>query len=201
MQQNKFRKAIVAILMPMILVVSFGNCFGKFAIVKKVYEVNDSFNIGSGLLAKFIKTLVMYFPFSILYFVGFFFDLILFNLIEFWSGNNPVGYNEYDENGKYVKAYEENGEKLLLSYSDFGKRLDIQFAKEGNSQNLIVFRAEPGKFFVEKDGKLEEIVVSSETVGSKTILKMAEQGKLKSTKVVDTKTLNDLEAKLVSESL
>lgn len=64
-----------------------------------------------------------------------------------------------------------------------------------------MFRAEPGKFFVEKDGKLEEIVVSSETVGSKTILKMAEQGKLKSTKVVDTKTLNDLEAKLVSESL
>ncbi len=61
MQQNKFRKAIVAILMPMILVVSFGNCFGKFAIVKKVYEVNDGFNIGSGLLAKFIKLLLCIF--------------------------------------------------------------------------------------------------------------------------------------------
>ncbi|EKR92119.1 PF11810 domain protein [Leptospira santarosai str. CBC379] len=201
MQQNKFRKVIVAILAPMILLVSFANCFGKFAIVKKVYEVNDSFNIGSGLLAKLIKTLVMYFPFSVLYVVGFFFDLILFNLIEFWSGSNPVGYNEYDENGKYVKTYEENGEKLLLSYSDFGKRLDIRFEKEGDSQNLVAFRSEPGKFFVEKNGELREISVSSETIGSKTILKMAEQGKLKSSKVIDTKTLSDLETKLVSESL
>ncbi|ALO24842.1 MULTISPECIES: DUF3332 domain-containing protein [Leptospira] len=201
MQQNKFRKMVVAILAPMIFLVSFANCFGKFAIVKKVYEINDSFNIGSGLLAKLIKTLVMYFPFSILYGIGFFFDLILFNLIEFWSGSNPVGYNEYDENGKYVKTYEENGKKLLLSYSDFGKRLDIQFEKEGDYQNLIVFRAEPGKFFAQKNGKLEEVVISSETVGSKTILKMAEQGKLKSSRVIDTKTLTDLEAKLASDSL
>ncbi|MBW0435813.1 hypothetical protein DLM76_20220 [Leptospira yasudae] len=201
MQQNKFRKAIVAILLPMTLLLSFANCFGKFAIVKKVYDVNESFNIGSGLLAKFIKTLVMYFPFSILYAVGFFFDLILFNLIEFWSGSNPVGYNEYDQDGKYVKSFEEKGEKLTLVYTNFGSRLDITAEKEGNVQTLCALRSEPGKFFVEKNGKLEEIIVTSETVGSKTILKMAEQGRLKSTKVVDTKTLTELEEKLASDSL
>ncbi|MCG6168598.1 DUF3332 family protein [Leptospira sanjuanensis] len=201
MQQNKFRKAIVAILVPMILLVSFANCFGKFAIVRKFYNANEDLNIGTGMLAKMIKTILFWIPFVWLMAIGFFFDLVLFNLIEFWSGSNPIGLNEYDENGKFVKSYEEKGEKLLLSYSDFGKRLDIKLEKEGNSQNLIVFRAEPGKFFVEKNGKLEEIIVTSETVGSKTILKMAEQGKLKSTKVIDTKTLSDLEAKLASDSL
>ncbi|EQA51669.1 DUF3332 domain-containing protein [Leptospira kmetyi] len=201
MQLTKFRKAIVAILVPMFFLASFANCFGKFAITKKVYDVNESFNIGSGLFAKFIKTLVMYFPFSILYAVGFFFDLILFNLIEFWSGSNPVGYNEYDQDGKFVKSFEEKGEKLTLVYTDFGRRLDITAEKDGSLQTLSALRSEPGKFFVEKNGKLEEIVVTSETVGSKTILKMAEQGKLKSTKVVDTKTLSDLEEKLSSESL
>lgn len=201
MQQSKFRKSLVVLLIPMITLISFANCFGKFAIVKKVYDVNESFNIGSGLLAKIIKTLVMYFPFSILYAVGFFFDIILFNLIEFWSGSNPVGYNEYDQDGKFVKTFENQGEKLTLTYSNFGSRLDLQVEKEGKTQFLSTLRSEPGKFFVEKDGKLEEIAVSAETIGSKTILKMAEQGKLKSTKVIETKTLNELEAKLTAEAL
>lgn len=201
MQQNKFRKSLVVFLIPMITLLSLANCFGKFAIVKKVYDVNEGFNIGSGLLAKIVKTLVMYFPFSILYAVGFFFDIILFNLIEFWSGSNPVGYNEYDKDGKYVKTFEDQGEKLTLTYSNFGSRLDLQVEKEGKTQFLSTLRSEPGKFFVEKDGKLEEIAVSAETIGSKTILKMAEQGKLKSTKVIETKTLNELEAKLTAEAL
>ncbi|XDD51360.1 DUF3332 family protein [Leptospira sp. WS92.C1] len=201
MQQTKFRKALVALLIPMIALISFANCFGKFAIVKKVYNVNEDFNIGSGLFAKMIKTLLMYFPFGILYGIGFFFDLFLFNLIEFWSGSNPVGLNEYDQDGKYVKTLEENGEKLTLTYSSFGSRLDMTHEKDGKTQSLTALRSEKGKFFVEKEGKLKEIVVTSETVGSQIILKMAEQGKLKSTKVIDAKTFSDLERKLSSESL
>ncbi|PKA02838.1 DUF3332 family protein, partial [Leptospira ellisii] len=129
------------------------------------------------------------------------FDFFLFNLIEFWSGSNPIGLNEYDQDGKFVKTLEENGEKLTLTYSNFGSRLDLAHEKDGKTQTLTALRSEKGKFFTEKNGKLEEIVVTSETVGSKMILKMAEQGKLKSSKVIDAKTVSDLEAKFVSESL
>ncbi|TGK34882.1 DUF3332 family protein [Leptospira gomenensis] len=201
MQQNKFRKALVALLIPMITLISFSNCFGKFAVLRKFYNANDDLNIGSGMLAKIIKTVLFYIPFGFLMLIGGLFDFFLFNLIEFWSGSNPIGLNEYDQDGKFVKTLEENGEKLTLTYSNFGSRLDLAHEKDGKTQTLTALRSEKGKFYTEKNGKLEEIVVTSETVGSKMILKMAEQGKLKSSKVIDAKTVSDLEAKFVSESL
>jgi len=61
-------------------------CFGKFALTQKVYKWNNS--LGN----KFVKTLVFW-AFCIIpvyeVVVGFL-DPVIFNLIEFWSGSNPL---------------------------------------------------------------------------------------------------------------
>ena len=58
-----------------------GGCFGSFPIVNKVYDFNKSF--GSKILQQ-----VNVWAFSIIpvYGVAGFLDVVIFNLIEFWTG-------------------------------------------------------------------------------------------------------------------
>jgi hypothetical protein len=60
-------------------------CFGKFALTRKIYEWNDSFD------NKFLKTLLFY-GLNIIpvYGIGGAVDFFILNLIEFWTGSNPL---------------------------------------------------------------------------------------------------------------
>lgn len=74
-----------------ILIIQTG-CFGEFALVRKVYEWNDDLS-DSG----FVKTLVFYaLTFIPVYQIAGFLDIVIFNLIEFWSGDNPIAMEEGD---------------------------------------------------------------------------------------------------------
>jgi len=82
--------------------VLLSGCFGSFALTKKVYNWNDSFE------SKFAKEAI-FLGLNIIpvYGIASFVDGILFNSIEFWSGDNPValksGENNIRFNGKNVK--------------------------------------------------------------------------------------------------
>lgn len=63
-------------------------CFGKFALTRKVYGWND------GLGNKFVKTLVFWGLIIIpVYELAGAADYFIFNLLEFWTGSNPVADN------------------------------------------------------------------------------------------------------------
>lgn len=66
-------------------------CFGEFALVRKVYNWNQ--DIGG----KFVNTLVFY-ALNIIpvYGIASLVDFVILNLIEFWSGSNPVSMKEGD---------------------------------------------------------------------------------------------------------
>ncbi|MCB1140754.1 MAG: DUF3332 family protein [Leptospiraceae bacterium] len=192
MTQNKFRKFIVLLLL--LSFTSITNCFGKFAIVRKVYEFNDSLKAGDGFINKFVKTLVMYAFWIIpVWGISFAVDLIIVNLIEFWTDNNIIGLNEYNEEGIYVKNFENGNESLTLTYSNFGSRMQMDIRSGNQEDSLIVLRKEPGKIYKEVDGSLQEIQMSSVSLGNKTILKMWSDGKLKSSRIIETQNLRDLE--------
>lgn len=74
------------------LMISQSGCFGEFALVRKVYSWNQ--DVSSN---KFVKTLVFYVLNIIpVYGVASFIDIVILNLIEFWSGTNPLAMNEGD---------------------------------------------------------------------------------------------------------
>lgn len=74
------------------LMVSQSGCFGEFALVRKVYNWNDGVSD-----SKFVKTLVFYVMNIIpVYGIASFIDVVILNLIEFWSGSNPLAMNEGD---------------------------------------------------------------------------------------------------------
>lgn len=67
-------------------------CYGEFALVKKVYDWNG------GLSSNKFVTSLLFWVLNIVpvYGVAAFIDVIILNLIEFWSGSNPMSMNEGD---------------------------------------------------------------------------------------------------------
>ncbi|MEM8484978.1 MAG: DUF3332 family protein [Bacteroidota bacterium] len=190
--KQKLKKALVLVLMFGFITISTANCFGKFALTRKIYQFNDSIG-GKNLVGRFLKTIVMY-VFYILpvYGIGMFIDAVILNLIEFWTGNNLLGFNEYDENGMYVKTMSKGSQTLKLVYLDYGKKMEMHI-KNGNKDSKYIFlQNKPNQIFQENNGKLEEVKMSSKRIGSKVLIKMAKDGKLQSSKVVDYKDYNDL---------
>ena len=187
---NKLIKKISLIgLICLISISSFANCFGKFSIVKKLYGFNDSINIGSGIVANLFKTLIFYLLVIVqIYSIAAAVDIIIFNLIEFWTGSNPVSLNEFDKDGKLVQNYTQDGQKVKFVYSNFGEKLEIDFNKKDVS-NLIVFKSKPNQFFIEKDGVLSEMKMDSKSIQGKTLIKMTLNGKTESTKIINSSEL------------
>jgi hypothetical protein len=66
------------------------NCFGSFELVRKVYDWNDGVSEN-----KFVKTLLFYaMSFIPIYGIAVLVDVVILNLVEFWSGTNPLAMNE-----------------------------------------------------------------------------------------------------------
>ncbi len=192
---NKLKKIVASFGIALALLVSTANCFGKFSLVRKVYGFHDSINVGGGFVAKFVKTLIMYLFWIIpVYGISILIDVILLNLIEFWTDSNPLGLNEYNKEGIYTKAFPMDEGTIQLTYMNFGSQLKINIDTNKNKDEFVVLRSEPGKIFKETNGKLQEVVLTETKVSDKSILKMAIDGKLKSSKVIETKDIKTLEA-------
>lgn len=85
MGTGRFRKAVALVLMVSVGVVFSAGCFGKFQLTRKVYDINKSVE------DKYLRSAVTWI-FVIIPVYGFaaILDFILFNVIEFWSGENPI---------------------------------------------------------------------------------------------------------------
>lgn len=103
------KRFIVFMMMAAALAPSLGGCFGKFAVTRKVYELNAS--VHDRYLRNVVTWAFIFFP---VYWVSGVLDLFIFNTIEFWSGRNPViagerhfQYSRGDERFN-VRAVKEN---------------------------------------------------------------------------------------------
>lgn len=68
---------------------SLSGCFGKFALTRKVYELNASVH------DRILRHVVMWaFIIVPVYWVSGVVDLFVFNTLEFWAGNNPMASGE-----------------------------------------------------------------------------------------------------------
>ncbi len=71
-------------------------CFGSFQLTRNFYQWHDS-----TIENKFLKSLLFYIPFGFVYMITTTVDFLILNLIEFWSGNNPVAMEEGDYEVEY----------------------------------------------------------------------------------------------------
>lgn len=131
------------------LMITQTGCFGSFELVKKVYEVNDGISSN-----KFIKSLVFWIG-GFVYGIAGFLDAVIFNLIEFWTGSNPIAMEEgqYEEQFLTIKgeSYKIAATKNQLAFFKLtdGASIDMGVLKFDDSQQSWNF---------EKDGISKELV-------------------------------------------
>ncbi len=190
------KKFLTLFLIPIMLLIGTANCFGKFTFIRKMHSFNDGINIGGPMVSKVIKTLIMYVAFFFAYSWMFVIDVLILNLIEFWTDSNPLGLNEFDKNGNYVKELAEGNTKIQMIYSGFGEKLTMNIQDGKNSASFVSLRNQPGELFEEKGGKLIPVNVESQKIGNKAVLRMVKDGKLESAKVVDYEKISEMESKL-----
>jgi len=103
---KKFSKPALIVALCALTITQTG-CYGEFALVRKVYEWNGSVSPN-----KFVKSL-LFWGLTIIpvYGVAAFIDAVILNLIEFWSGTNPVSMNEGDHEMQMVTF---KGDKYMM---------------------------------------------------------------------------------------
>lgn len=99
---NKLKNIFIIALASLVML-SHSGCFGSFQLTKMVHELNQ--DISSD---KFIQEVVFIFLFILpAYEAAFICDVLVMNLIEFWTGANPVAMNEGDVEIKYIQKGDE----------------------------------------------------------------------------------------------
>lgn len=84
------KRSLLGVALGSLLITQTG-CFGTFALTRKAYEFHDGLTD-----SKFLKSLLFWIPGGLVYGIVGMIDVVILNLIEFWSGSNPISMNEGD---------------------------------------------------------------------------------------------------------
>lgn len=149
------KKPIVAVVLASCLL--FSSCLGSFRAFNNLKEWNQGISE-----SKFVNNLVFWglniVPVYGLFFLG---DTIIFNVIEFWSGSNPIAMKEGEKEVQIVErdgnTYEMTATKnrIYLSVIDGpkkGNKLELFYKPDEKSWNAIRPNGEMIKLSSMEDG-------------------------------------------------
>ena len=124
-------------------------CFGSFGLIQKVHGFNDSVD------NKVLKTLLFYVLNIVpVYGIAGFLDVVIFNLIEFWSGSNPLSMEAGQVEEQLITL---NGD----TYKVTATQNKMSFAKLNGGELIdmgaMSFDTEGYAWNFEKDGELNKL--------------------------------------------
>ncbi|TPN87582.1 DUF3332 domain-containing protein [Aquimarina algicola] len=120
----------------------FSSCLGSFSAFNGLRDWNDGLT-DSKFLDNLIFWVLNIIPVYGLFFVG---DVIIFNVIEFWSGSNPLAMNEGDIETQIVEkdgnTFEMTATKnrfqiKVLEGDRKGEKLDLVYSPSNKSWSAI----------------------------------------------------------------
>jgi hypothetical protein len=154
MRGSRFGKGIAMVLVAAVGALSAG-CFGKFQLTRKLYDINQSID------EKYIRSAATWI-FVIPYAVTGLLDFVVFNVIEFWTGENPVA------EAKVTKVYAQGNGKMVLTLS-----------RDGSATVAVIERYEGG-------GPVSTLRVRDDGAGKVTAVEMAAGKKVRDVVAVAT---------------
>jgi hypothetical protein len=129
-------------------------CYGSFGLTKKVYDWNGQ--VGD----KTVNSLVMFGLLVIpVYEVSLLADWAVFNVIEYWTGSNPMAM-EQGEKEEQIVSY--NGELYRMIVSKNAARIE-KITGENQSYNLIFVQGQNAWFLQDGDALHKVAAVSKNT--------------------------------------
>jgi len=104
MGKSRLGKVVALVLVVSVGVVFSAGCFGKFQLTRKVYDINKS--VEDKYLRSAVTWLLVIIP---VYGLAGLLDFILFNVIEFWSGENPI------VSGPQTRVYAKGDDRAVMT--------------------------------------------------------------------------------------
>jgi hypothetical protein len=140
------KKSIVCITMSSMLL--FSSCLGSFSAFNNLKEWNQEVSD-----SKFVNNLIFWglniIPVYGLFFLG---DAVIFNVIEFWDGTNPIAMEEGDEELQMVEIDGSTFEMIATKY-----RIQVTAVdglKKGNKLDLVYKPSEKSWNAVRPNGEI-----------------------------------------------
>jgi len=171
MRRDRFAKVVALLLVASMGWVSSG-CFGKFQLTRKLYEANQSVD------DKYLRSAVTWL-FLIPYALTGALDFFIFNLIEFWSGQNPIAegpvtkiFARGDETVTMTLAREGGATLATIERRSGGTLLSALTVRDDGKGSVTSEQSAPGKETVRStaamlpDGSVE--VVTHSRLGAET---------------------------------
>jgi hypothetical protein len=118
---------------------SFSGCAGKYALFNKAHPFIG--NLGGKWIGAVVNWVIGFAVYPICLFA----DAFIFNVIEFWTGNNLIAsadsFEQTDENGNRLAAVKNDDGTLSVRVTEStGETTDYLLEREGN--NFSMFDAE-----------------------------------------------------------
>jgi hypothetical protein len=143
---KRFLKVVSLILVILIVSFSMTGCYGKFQLTKKVYAWNGQ--VGD----KFVNSIVMWILYFVpVYGVAGFLDVAVLNVIEFWTGTNPMAMGPDDSEIQLVtvdgRNYEVTATQNRFEIREIGVETDnpVALLYDEQSHSWFVETQENGK--------------------------------------------------------
>lgn len=131
----------------------FSGCFGYFGLTRRLYEWHSDL-FGDNLGGRFGRT-VLFFVLSPVYSIVGFIDYGILNLIEFWTGENPLAMNEGD---KEIKTLVHNGIDYRMEVTKNQYKMEVLSGPKKGEVERLVF--EPTSRTWEHYGRLGKSVLA-----------------------------------------
>lgn len=120
-------------------------CFGSFSAVKWVYEKNNN-----DKFSKFGKTCIFWVLYIVpVYGIAAFLDLVLFNVIEFWGGKNPLAMAPGETETQYIQA--SNGEMYRVTATR--NKFEVYKASDNSRVGSMYYKENSREWYAESKGK------------------------------------------------
>lgn len=144
------KRAAISLVLAALLAVNTG-CYGSFKLTQKVYKWNGS------LGDKWVKSIVFW-AFNIVpvYEVSAFVDAIVFNLLEFWTGSNPMALNSDTE---IQKTFENNGKTFAATMGKGKITIEETAGPDAGKKITLTYKQDASAWYL-SDGKTSQMVAS-----------------------------------------
>ncbi len=145
-----FKKLILGVMVLQLLIVSFPSCHGTNVLFTKVHRWNAT--ISDKWLRSTVHLLLWVVP---VYEVSLILDIFLLNLLEFWTGSNPLAMDAGTEERQLVDY---KGKQYEITARQ--NRFDLQEIGSGASPNRLAFVYIPHDqaWYVEQGQNLHKII-------------------------------------------
>ncbi len=121
-------------------------CFGNFSLTRGIYGWNKTVSS-----SKFVQWIV-FVGLSVIpvYEIGMLADLFIFNVLEFWTGSNPIASRDSPQTKEVALS-----ESKTMVMTNWGDQLDVQIRQNGEVESAFSFvTTETGMSMIDADGKV-----------------------------------------------